>query len=57
MYLASAVAGLIERNVLVLFAVHAQPCFTGVSIRIISKFHLRHVVKQLRQMPLNLRVE
>ena len=57
LYLACAVTGLVERNVLLLLTEHSQPHLSGVPISIRFKFHLCCVVKQLGQMPLNLKGE
>lgn len=53
-YLSGAVTGLIKGNVLLLLAVHAQACLNGIPLSIRFKLHLSHVVKQLRQMLLDL---
>lgn len=53
-YLSSAVTGLIEGDILLLFAVHAQTSLRRVPLSVHLKSHLSHVVKQLRQMLLDL---
>lgn len=53
-YLSSAVTGLIEGDILLLFAVHAETSLRRIPFSICFKSHLSHVVKQLRQMLLDL---
>lgn len=53
-YLSSAVTGLIKGDILLLFAVHAQTSLRRIPLSICFKSHLSRVVKQLRQMLLDL---
>jgi len=53
-YLSSAVTRLIKGDVLLFFAIHAQTRLGRIPLSICFKPHLSHVVKQLRQMLLDL---
>lgn len=53
-YLSSAFTALIKWNILFLFAVHPQTRLGRIPFSVCLKSHLSHVVKQLRQMLLDL---
>lgn len=53
-HLSSAVTELIKGDIFLLLAVHAQTSLRRILLSICFKSHLSHVVKQLRQMLLDL---
>lgn len=54
-HLPTAVTGLIEGHIFLLFAVHAKTCLGWVLTGIQLELHLSHVVKELGKVTLNLR--